>query len=90
VLQRKPEASSFEFGLIVFYLAERDRGRLPAAEVVERRLDELSAATEELLGKHCSSELVATPIRSRDKGAWAGAVIVILRKEATLTQRKRK
>lgn len=83
MLQRKPETSSFEFGLMAFFLAERGRKELSAAEAVAQRLAKLGAEARELLGERCSVSLKSTPVRSKGNAAWAGAVLILRRPEST-------
>lgn len=75
-LHRKKDASSFEFGMLIFYTALDDSNGVGAKVNLKNSLASIKKACEILL-KNCKVGMTSSKIREDSDSAWVASVITL-------------
>jgi len=76
VVHRNKKDSSFQFGMLVFYSSCRDRNGFSAKEILEKRLDNIDAASKKIVA-NCSVKMTSSKIQRDGDSAWVASAIVL-------------
>jgi hypothetical protein len=77
VLCRKPEDSSFQFGLFAFYDSANDSPRKSATEKVADKINNIYTNSCKLIGDGFKISLTKSIIHKKNESAWAAACLLI-------------
>lgn len=76
VLYRNKAASSFQFGMVVFYTSCRDGKGVSAKDKLVKRIENIKSDCGQLI-QGCAMQMISSKIYTDGDSAWAASVVIL-------------